>query len=148
MLYFCNNVSIIYGDFMGERLLYFANASEITAEMAKKCRDCSLREGGLMSDMLYEARKEPHSFAKVAIIVDKSQKILGWGACFTNTYGYMPEMMVYVRSKCRRKGYGTQIINKILSKSPKNQQIRVYRPENDPNNRFYSENFDNSRLKT
>lgn len=131
---------------MTEKLLYFSNAKQIDPELAKKCRNCSYRNRGYLCDEFSLARKGSTS-GKIVIIIDKAtETVLGWGGLFDYQNGFCPEIHVYVRMRCRRKGYGTRIIKKLLSKGKKHEKIQVHQSYYDPNNEFYLKKINDPRL--
>lgn len=130
---------------MNVKLLYFSDAKQLSSDLAKKCRSLSYRDDGCLASEFSGARKGNFP-AKIAIMMDTdTQTVLGWGAYL----GYnRPEIMVYVRVKCRRKGYGSKIVNRLISasKHDKRNKIRVYQSHYDPDNDFYLKKVNNPCL--
>ena len=134
---------------MSTKLLYFSDAKQVSSELAKKCRNLSYRENGALASEFSAARKGDFP-AKVAILLDvDTQTVFGWGAYLD--YHTKAEIMVYVRVKCRRKGYGTKIVNRLISASnrhnKRNKSRTVYQPEHDPCNDFYLKKVNNPCLE-
>lgn len=132
-------------------MLYFDDAKKIDAQLAKKCRNCSYRERGCLSEYFSRARAPNGEKAKIVIIINKDTgNVIGWGGLFEfwNDCNDCPEIMVYVRLRARRQGYGSQIVKTLTSKltSNKKENIRVYRPEWDKLNIFYGKKLGNLNL--
>jgi len=131
---------------MAIRVLYFGNATQLSASMAKKCRNCSYRVDGVLAAQFSLARKN-YLDAKVAVVQDDSTKeVIGWGAIFEFDYQFELEIMLYVKCKYRRQGYGTKIAKKLMSKVPQDIYIKSYVPESDPFNNFFTYSVNDKRI--
>jgi len=98
---------------------------------------------GFLADCLSDSRKG-HIKGKIVVVYDQNKQIvIGWCGIFH--YSTM-ELMVYVKTKYRRRGYGTAIVKKLLSKLLNHAHIMAFIPEYDINNDFYLNNINDRRI--
>lgn len=130
-------------------LVGYSDAKAMPSDIASRCRSLSFRDEGEMRSLLTHSRSHPSIMASVVVaMIEGTDTVLGWSILSKGNYNYKsPEVMVYVRNKFRRQGYGSCLIRNVMKYADPNETVMVYYPDGDPFNHFYMTHLSDPRFK-
>ena len=92
---------------------------DLSLEDFKKCESLNAGSRGQMRSEIRWRYRAKDKNAKVCLVKDEADLLLGWALYFKRPRRQLPESHFYVRVKCRKRGIGRTLMQEVLKENGK-----------------------------